>query len=403
MVQGGQDSDVVGVLLSEAVTRPRRLYLPQLDAMRFMAFLAVFCIHSLPSVDPRTHAPGVGRLLAKAEFVTQRAGGNGVGLFFLLSAFLITELLRRERETTGEIHLRKFYARRLLRIWPLYYAVLLIGLMVQPLEANFHLPSTTVLATLVFLMNWDVAFHGFHWNPIFVLWTISSEEQFYAVWPLMMKKLRRDGMMWVCVAQVVGAMVLAYWPGGWFMQRQTTEVVATFACFPMGGLLAMWVGSERATKPAGWCLGMMAAGFVGWLAGGIVPFEAVWIGGSLPGALAVGKVLVLLGTVLIFLGFLRSEPGRWPAWTVYLGKISYGLYVFHVMALDSVVAGMNRMGLTLRTGAGHSVANLLLVFGVKLPVAMGLTIGVAAVSYRWFETPFLRIKDRFALVHSRAV
>ena len=80
-----------------AVARPRRLYLPQLDAMRFGAFLAVFAIHGLPSVDPRTHAAGAGRLLAVAEQVTQRAGANGVGLFFLLSAFLITELLRRER------------------------------------------------------------------------------------------------------------------------------------------------------------------------------------------------------------------------------------------------------------------------------------------------------------------
>ena len=365
--------------------------------------MAVFFIHGLPSVDPQTHAAGAGRMLAVAESVMQQAGADGVGLFFLLSAFLITELLRRERETTGAIHLKKFYVRRVLRIWPLYFLILLIGLLVQPLAEDFHLPAVTVASALVFLMNWDVALHGFHWNPIFVLWTISSEEQFYAVWPLMIKTLRRHWMVWVCMAQVVLAMVVAFWPGGWFVAWGTTEVVANFACFPLGGLLAIGVGSVREAKPRGWCAGMVAAGLGGWFCGGLLGMRPEWVRESVAGALLMGKMVVLAGTVLIFLGFLRSDPERWPAWTVYLGKVSYGLYVFHVMAIDLVLAMMNRMGLTLRTGAGHSGANLLLVFGVKLPVAMLLTIGVAAVSYSWFETPFLRIKDRFALVHSRAL
>ena len=401
--QQARDTSATGDVLTEAIERPKRLYLPQLDAMRFAAFLAVFSLHGLPSVDPRTHAAGAGHVLAVTESVMQHAGSDGVGLFFLLSAFLITELLRRERETTGAIHLKKFYVRRLLRIWPLYFLVLLIGLLLQPLAGNFHLPAVTVASAFLFLMNWDVAFHGFHWNPIFVLWTISSEEQFYAVWPVMMKALLRRPMMWVCLAQMSVAMVVAFWPGGWFVARQTTEVVASLTYFPLGGLLAMSVGSVREIKPTQWCVGMVAAGLCGWFFGGLLGVRPEWVGGSEAGSLALGKGIVLAGTVLIFVGFLRSDPERWPAWSVYLGKISYGLYVFHVMVLDLVLAGMNRLGLTLRAGAGHSGANLLLVFGVKLPAAMLLTICVAAISYRWFETPFLRIKDRYALVHSRAV
>ena len=332
----------------------------------------------------------------------QRSGANGVGLFFLLSAYLITELLRRERATTGEIHLGKFYLRRLLRIWPLYYAVLLIGVLVQPMRATFHLPATVVMSAVFFLMNWEFAFHGFLWNPIYVLWTISSEEQFYAIWPVMMKRLGRRAMVWVCLAEIAAALLVAFWPGSVFARMQTTELVADFAFFPVGGLLAMWVGSERSTKPTLWCVGLMALGLAGWFAGGVVGLVPPAVGGSVTGEVA-GKLLGMAGTVLIFSGFLRSRPEGWPAWTIFLGKISYGLYLFHVMALYAVMAWMDRAGMALRTGAGHSAANLLLVFGVKLPVAMGLSIGAAAISYRWLETPFLRLKDRFALVHSRTV
>ena len=326
------------LLTNEATTRPRRLYLPQLDAMRFGAFLAVFSIHGLPGVDPRSHAAGAGRVLAAVESVVQRSGANGVGLFFLLSAFLITELLRRERAATGSIHLKKFYIRRLLRIWPLYYAVLLIGLLIQPLSATFHLPAVSVATASVFLMNWDVALHGFHWNPIFILWTISSEEQFYAVWPVLMRWLRRRRWMeWMCVGQAIVAFAVAFWPGGWLIERGTTDIGAAFAYFPIGGLLALWVGSERPVMRTRWCLGLVAGGLLCWFAGGVLAWLPGWTGVELAAGLAGGKAIVLGGTVLIFLGFVRSRPEMWPGWVVYLGKISYGLYMFHVLMLDAVV------------------------------------------------------------------
>src|ERR1700743_3828093 len=105
----------------QAIQRPGRLYLPQLDVMRFFAFLAVFWSHSLPGVD-QSHA-GFGGIIARLEGVSEQFGFNGVGLFFLLSAYLITKLLLAERETTGGIHLKQFYVRRMLRIWPLYYLI----------------------------------------------------------------------------------------------------------------------------------------------------------------------------------------------------------------------------------------------------------------------------------------
>ena len=116
-----------------------------------------------------------------------------------------------------------------------------------------------------------------------------------------------------------------------------------------------------------------------------------------------GKAIVALGTVLIFLGFRGSEAGIWPKPLVYLGKISFGLYVFHDLVYTLVMVGVNAVGLGVRTGPGHSITNVLISGLVVLPVTFGGTLAVSAFSYKYLETPFLRLKDRFAVVHSRAI
>ncbi len=108
------------------VVRNDRFYRPELDLLRLFAFLSVFLHHGLPGFELGHHS---GRLasLFRLEALVKESCGFGVCLFFLLSAYLITELLERERTRTGGVHVQSFYARRVLRIWPLYFFFLLAG------------------------------------------------------------------------------------------------------------------------------------------------------------------------------------------------------------------------------------------------------------------------------------
>src|SRR4051812_38011880 len=166
---------------SEQVLTSKRFYRPELDALRFFAFLCVFAFHWMDyvPVDPKTQPTLVAVLTA---------GAFGVPVFFLLSSFLIVELLLREREQTGDIHIKSFYVRRILRIWPLYFAVF-YGL----IALGYFLPNVATkdyrawIAFTFFAGNWFIMRHGWIAGPIDPLWSIAVEEQFYIAVPLLLK------------------------------------------------------------------------------------------------------------------------------------------------------------------------------------------------------------------------
>jgi peptidoglycan/LPS O-acetylase OafA/YrhL len=125
---------------SDATTPPRRrFYQPELDCLRFFAFFAVFIFHTLPHETDyysTRHIP-FAALIASVS----RAGSFGVDLFFLLSAYLISQLLLGEKETFGHVSLKAFYLRRILRIWPLYFLAIFIGVLLTLVDPTSALSS----------------------------------------------------------------------------------------------------------------------------------------------------------------------------------------------------------------------------------------------------------------------
>src|SRR6202789_3743849 len=175
------------------VSSQRRFYQPELDGLRFYAFLGVFVCHTLPVHE--TFYRGLHMPLPWLWVPLVLSGSAGVDLFFALSAFLITSLLLREREDNGGISLRLFYTRRILRIWPLYFVVVALGVVLSHTVTGQHLPWYYVAGYLFFVGNWVNAVFGHLHSICSPLWTVSIEEQFYLLWPALMRMLDRRGMI----------------------------------------------------------------------------------------------------------------------------------------------------------------------------------------------------------------
>jgi peptidoglycan/LPS O-acetylase OafA/YrhL len=127
--------------------RSGAFYRPELDALRFFAFLYVFISHAFSLAPDHYISAG---LSAEAALWLARAvavGGFGVGLFFVLSSYLITELLIREYNRTGKLDVRSFYIRRALRIWPLYFFFLILVYLAIPQNSTYALPGKFLLPT----------------------------------------------------------------------------------------------------------------------------------------------------------------------------------------------------------------------------------------------------------------
>jgi peptidoglycan/LPS O-acetylase OafA/YrhL len=343
-----------------------RFYLPQLDGLRFLAFAAVFCHHFFPY-----KSGGNPWLVAMGE-----AGRLGVDLFFVLSSFLITSLLLREKDERGQIDVPAFWVRRILRIWPLYFAFV-IG------TAVFERPAWWYLAGLLtFTMNWTVR-GGFYPSVTAPLWSICIEEQFYFSWPLLVRWVPRRSLPWVCLGMIVVTLTTraALVRLGLDASAQAIWVntVARLDPLAIGGLIALAWARRPWTLPPGthWLALLGASGTLTMLAHpGIVPVPSVHqIWTYLVSSMVLG--IVVGATLGSGHGLLPSRP------LVYLGRISYGLYVFHVPVLTVL----------------EPVWGLVRYFG-SFPLAFGLTVAVAALSYRFLEQPFLRLKERFTYVRS---
>lgn len=364
--------------------------------LRLMAFLLVFFTHrmDLAPIDRAAH-PWL--------FSLSLVGVFGVPVFFLLSAFLITELLTREVQRTGTVRLGAFYLRRILRIWPLYFATF-YGLAALTTVIP-KIGATTLgswLAFSLFSGNWYIWKYGWLRGayPVNPLWSISVEEQFYIAIPLIVF-FWRHGLAVICVTllAVAYAFLLLYALTPTRGYTQWTNSFVQFQFFAAGTLLSLALRGHLPRWPIAARLAAIAAAIGCWL----VAFVVFGVEADRPhptsaaGSLA-GWGLVLVGTVALFISVLGTPARYLPRAAIYLGRISYGLYVYHALVL--FVVFRLAQGTTTALSGALGLADWRNAVGTI--VAFALTVGIAAASYHGFEKPFLRLKKRFTVVPSRA-
>lgn len=356
-------------------TSPGRFYRPELDVVRFIAFVAVFLAHGLPSASTYT-----------AAGAAVRACSLGLPLFFCLSAYLITKLLLLERDRTGTVALPKFYKRRILRIWPLYLSMLGLSAVLSVLHGTIHKTALWYVAALLMLANtvWWIRTSVVH------LWSISIEEQFYLFWPATVARLPDRALVLAACALVVLANTVLLWFGLHHAEHDGRIWSNTFVqlqFFAAGILLALYHHRASHAGPPLLLRPILFAGALLFWFVSIRYLHAVGDQGESatnPVALCCGYFMAVLGCVTLMVSV--QGWSRWPQPLVYLGKISYGLYVFHAMALELSEHFLLRYGRPASLLAG-----------------LVLTTAVAAASYHFFEARFLRLKERFEVVQSRPV
>ncbi len=394
-------------------SKEERIYYPALDGLRFIAFALVYLFHGgIPQVargiDGFAHALGWhpmmnGKVPWSPGYAVVNNGWIGVQFFFILSGFLITTLLLEEEKRRGRIDLRAFWARRILRIWPLYYWIVLLTFFVIPwMDRAWSRPETQMLWSkqllpfLAFGGNWSMSLIGpVPYDAISILWSVCVEEQFYLFCPLLIawvRPSRRIGfVVFLMIVGIVGRALTAV-----ALERQSvTPLFFQFSTITQldtllsGVLLALvrktWSGQSRFSIALGplavlGCIALLArpelarAGIVG----RTLDYVYVWIVGALLVASAAS------GRGLVF-HVLRYERFVW------LGRISYGLYMYHEIAFFLQRWLFDRIGWFPNQE------------GLAPFASLTLTIGLASASYYKLERPFLRLKGRWSRVESRPI
>ncbi len=363
----------------------KRPYFANLDGIRAVACLMVFVAHIWDYLNNRQNIHPAESWMY-TNFI-DGLGTTGVCLFFVLSGFLITTLLLREKEARGTISLKNFYARRILRIWPVFFLVVFLGFVVVPLvsgnfsanETGKHLPWY-----LLFVNNFDqiaTGFTGFGNDSLGVLWSVAVEEQFYLLWPIVILFTNKRWFWFILLLVLISSVTFR------ISNTSNTDVI-TFHTFSVMGDLA--IGSSIAWS----VLYLKGINSARYRISSYITLILIFLLHNI--LLSKPENAVLGRTVLAFsFGFLiedqvRNEKGLFrfssAKWLSKFGIITYGFYCFHLF----VIMGMQKLNAVLGI---KSISTA--VFAAEAIAVFLITAVICILSYRYFEQPILRLKHRF--------
>lgn len=370
----------------------KRIYFENLDGLRFLCFLSVFFYHSF-----HTEIPEI-KNSASYHFIKWDIFGNGnigVNFFFVLSGFLITFLLIEEKRLNGQVSLKKFWTRRILRIWPLFYFCVIFGFLIFPfikqLFGQVPLEGANPWYFVFFLNNFDLIYNGSPDASILgVLWSVAIEEQFYLVWPVILficplKKL------WIPFLVIIsGSLVFrAFHDNPIFRELHTFSCIGDMA---VGGTGAWLINISDKFKNRITTLPKSSIYFIYVLF--VITFffrDELLMGTHLSRVFE--RIIAAIIILFIILEQTFSENSFYKMSNFKtiskLGVITYGLYCLHFLGI--------LVATTLTKKLGYNTHLWQIVF-VETSVALAVSIVISKLSYRYFESPFLKLKERFAFI-----
>jgi peptidoglycan/LPS O-acetylase OafA/YrhL len=361
----------------------KNTYDPSIDVVRFIAFFAVFIHHFVYrggnsiSENPNTYWTW-GPLDLFAFF-----GSEGVTIFFCLSGFLLSRILIGEINKTGDLSVRSFYMRRILRIWPLYFSFIFTCLLIAPLLGNQAIAKSELPFLLSFSYNWQQLYIGNSRGMAAILWSISVEEQIYLVLPLLLLLFSRWGFTKLAVSLILFGYFsrIVFYLNDLSLYRNTFSYMSTIGIGMLFAIYEMrirnWFSKQRRIKTFVSVLLIMVY---------IYLFKPVFSERPL---LIIAFDFTAVTSILLLLilgGNKKKQTNLFLKFLAYLGRRTYGMYMFHWPILGLMVS----RGIFYDDLNGISVQGLIFAFTF---VAL-----ISIFSYRFFEKPFLDLRRNYQFI-----
>lgn len=359
------------------------LYLSGLNGLRAIASLAVVFSHLTLELEKFNLSPYLLGKNAAGKPMSYQLASHGVTIFFVLSGFLITYLIQLEKEKTNTIAVKKFYLRRILRIWPLYYLYFILAI-VSAVIFSIDFNSSSILfyvfftANIPFILNMSLPFLHHYWS-------IGVEEQFYLFWPWLNKVINKNIIKKILVLIIIINVVRIVI---WFTVPYTELAIATlvnrFDCMMIGGVGAFYFKKNNylfmtlVDNKVSQCIALFILLLVGLNSFHINSIIDTWI-------LSLVALILIVGQINIKNRIINLDTSIFN----FLGKISYGVYVYHPLIIFYLSFALKDVELS-----------TFWKYVVVYSLVFSTTILVSYISFEYFEKWFRIEKDKYAIVKS---
>lgn len=395
----------------------KKEYFKGLDSLRFFAALAVFFTHvelikkftgfGTHWIDPEERITKftvfqsvMSKEIDPLSPLISYSSALGVVFFFVLSGFLITFLLLKEKEQNNSIAIKKFYLRRALRIWPLYYLIFILGFFVLPYLDFFAVPGQdnffqqnfwgNLTLYAFFMPNLAFSIYTTAVPNIGQSWSIGVEEQFYLLWPLLIRKSKNviKSILWITgtIIALKGIILLS----SPFVKLDALIVLKKFLamskleCMAIGGLGAyvLFNNKEKILRIVYRPISQITSVVILPI---LIYFTPTAFEDILHLLFSISFLVIILNVASNEKSILKFENRIFQ----YLGRISYGFYMFHVMCIVFTIHFLDKY-----IGLDNDISKPqhMLLYGISFL----LTVAVSSLSYHIFEKAFIRLKDKYA-------
>ncbi len=371
------------------------VYIPQFDIIRFFAAFLIVIYHSYIAWKGWFGLPGI---LSTGDYKTFSGFGLhvdqflrnmpvGVDIFFFISGYLLTYLLVMEKEKFGKVDIPKFYIRRGLRIWPLYFFLVAMA----PFLVTWLGEKQPVYWPTIALINNFYTIETQQWTyPFAHFWSICIEEHFYIFWPLIVafvpfKKLTHVIILLIGLSWGYKMYTYIFLDSNWFQLYLHT--LSRMDVILMGGLLAVFYIRKPFQFKLHWTVMIMISAITIIL----LSFDDLSnFDNMFNGVTRRFVYMILFGLLMMDLLFnpdRKSAIGRFKP-LLYLGKVSYGIYMYgNILVLVVIIKVLPHLG----------KANIYIYFAIVFVASLVVPV----ISYELLEKPFLKLKQRFSLVKTR--